>query len=265
MKRTVFDTMNEYFQTMNEAYIDKHYPNRSIFESVAKSTKKAGIAVYFFFGILLAGSLAGLLWSINAINTYKLNGEMDMVSVGTVICIVFAVFALLSVLMIALTIWRGKRNSEDWLKKSAENSKLSESELREFERQAMASDSYILKLLNSVNAAVAGRKDGILTREYIYLADSNLTVIRCEDLINACLVDTVIYVGPQKNRKAVHALQIQLRSKHGVESFAEVSPEAGKALTQLLLQKYPTIDICDGNVMTEREYDKYKKTALVKS
>lgn len=257
--------MSEYFQTMNETYIDKYYPTRSVFESVAKTTKKAGIGVYLFFGIILAGSLAGLLWSISATNTYKLNGETDMVGVGTVICIVFAVFALLSVLVIALTSWRGKRGSEDWLKKSAEKSKLSESELRAFERQAMTSDSYILKLLDGVNAAVAGRKDGILTRDYIYLADPNLTVIRCEDLISACLVHAVIYVGPQKNRKAVHALQIQLLSKHGVEAFAEVSPEAGKALTQLLLQKYPTIDICDGNAMTEHEYDKYRKTALVKS
>lgn len=254
--------MNEYFKNMNETYIEKHYPNRSIFESVAKTTKKAGIGVYIFFGIVLLGGLAGFMWSVNSMNVYRQSGDTDMANVGMVICIVFAVFALLSVLVIALTIRQGKKGSEDWIKKSAEKSKLSESVIREFEQQAMASDSYILKLLNGVNAAVAARKDGILTRDYIYLADPNLTVICCEDITSACLVDTVIYVGPQKNRKQIHSLNIQLLSKHGVESFAEVSPEAGKALVELLLQKYPTIDVCGNRVMTEVEYNKYKKTKL---
>lgn len=256
--------MSQYFQNMNETYVEKHYPNRSVFEAVVKTTRKTGIGIYLFFGIVFAGSLAGLIWSVNAMNAYKQSGDTDMAGTGMVICIVFAVLALISVLCIAVTVWRGKRGSGDWLKKSAQNSKLSESEIREFEQQATASDSYILKLLDGVNAVLSGRKDGILTRDFIYLADINLTVIRSKDLISACLVDTVIYIANQQQRKPVHYLSLRLLSKNGAESFAEVSPESGKALIELLLQKYPTIDICDGRVMTEAEYDKYKKTELAK-
>ncbi len=253
--------MSQYFQNMNETYIKKHYPNHSVFEAFAKTTKKVGIGVYIFFGIILAGSLAGLVWSVNTMNTYRQSGDTDMADAGMMICAFFAVFALISVFVIALTIWRGKRDSKDWIKKSMKKSKLSESEIREFERQAMASDSYILKFLDGVTAAISGGKDGILTRDFIYLADINLTVMRCKDLISACLIDSVIFV---RNRP-VHYLGIKLLSKNGAESFAEVSPEAGKALIEVLLQEYSTIETCGGRVMTEKEYDKYKKTELLKN
>ncbi len=257
--------MSQYLQNMNEAYIEKNYPNRSVFEAIVKTTKKVGIGVYIFFGIVFAGSIAGLVWSVNAMNTYKLSGETDMADVGMVICIFFAVLAIISALTLGITFMRGKKGAENWLQTSAKNSLLSESEIQEFERQAMASDSYILKLLDSANKAMSGGKDGILTRDFIYLADINLTVIRCKDLVSTCLVDTVIYVGSQQQRKPLHYLTLKLLSKNGAEAFAEISPDAANALVELLLQKYPAIDTCDNKVMTEQEYDKYKKTQSAKA
>lgn len=256
--------MGQIFQNMNEDYIEKHYPNRSVFEAVAKTTKKVSIGVYAFFGIVLAGCLAGIGWSVNTINAYKQSGDTEMADVGMIICIVFAAFALISALAIIITVMRAKKGAEDWIKKSASNSKLTESEIREFEQQAMASDSYILKMQDAIDSVMSGAKDGILTRDFIYLADINLTVIRCKDLVSACLTDMVIYIGEQHNRRPVHYLGIQLLSKKGAHSFAEVSPEAGNALVELLLQKYPTINTCDGRILSEKEYDEYKKSELAK-
>lgn len=254
--------MTAFFRPMNEAYIEKHYPKRSVFESVAKATKKLGIGIFIFFGLVLAGSLGGLAWSIDAVNTYKLSGDSDMVDTGKVISIVFAVVALISVLTIVITILRRRKGAGDWLKKSAENSKLSEMDIQEFERQALAADSYILKLLDGVNAVMSGGKDGILTNDFIYLADLNLTVIRCKDLVSACLVKSVFYIGSQQQRRPVNYLSVYLLSRNGVEAFAEVSPEAGEALLALLLEKYPTINTNEGRVLTEKEYDSFKKTIM---
>lgn len=256
--------MSEYFRKMDEAYINKHYPTRSIFEAVVKTTKRVGIGVYIFFGLILAGSLAGLTWSINAWITYKQSGDTEMADVGIIICIFFAVLALISVLVIIITIRRGKKGAADWLKKSAKNSRLSEAEIQEFERQALSPDSYILKLLDSLNAMMSGGKDGILTKDFIYLADTNLTVMRCKDLIAACLVKYSIYVGDQQHRKPVNCLGIRLLSRNGAESFAEVSVEAGPALLELLSKEYPAINTFGGQVMTEKEYEKYKKAELAK-
>lgn len=257
--------MSQYFENMNESYIEKHYPNRSVFEAVAKSTKKIGIGVYLFFGIVLAGSLAGLVWTINLVSTYKQSGDAEMVEVGMIISIVFGVFALIAAFVIILTILRGKKGAEDWAQKSAKNSQLSESDIHEFERQAMASDSYILKLLNGVDKVMYGGKDGILTRDFIYLADTNLTVIRGNDLLSACLVDKVIYTGDTNHRTPVHFLFIQLLSKNGAEALGEVSTESGAALIELLLQRYPTINTNEGRVLTEKQYDNYKKSELATS
>lgn len=254
--------MDTIFQTMNEAYIQKHYPNRSVFEAFTKSTKKAGIGVYLFFGAVLAGCLYGIVWTLGNIEEYRQSGETDMVQTGTVICIVFAVFALLAAFCIGLTIWRGKKNAGDWLKQSATHSKLSEAEIREFERQALMSDSYVLKLTSGLNAAVTGRKDGILTREFAYLADSSLTVLPIQNLLAACFVQSVYYIGDMQHRKAVPFLAFYLLSKNGVESFTEASPEAGAALAQLLLQRNPQIDTCGGRMMTTEEYVRYKKERI---
>lgn len=250
--------MSQYFQKMNETYIEKHYPKRSVFEAVAKATKSVGIGVYIFFGLVLAGSLAGLLWSVNSLITYKQSGDTDMADVGMVVCIVFAIFALISILVIAITIRRGRRRAADWLIKSAKNSKLSEAEIQDFERQAFSPDSYILKLLDGINAVVSGGKDGILTKDFIYLADTNLTVIRCKDLVSACLVEDVIYVGSQQQRRPVHYLSIRLLSRSGAEALAEVSPEAGHALIEMLSREYPGIISFDGQALAADKYEKHK-------
>lgn len=255
--------MQTQFQTMNESYIEKHYPNHSVFEAFAAKTRKAGAGVYVLFGALFAACIYGLIWSQGTLEGYRQSGETDMVQTGMVISAIFALFALLAVFCIGLTIWRSKRDGGDWLKQSAVHSKLEEGKIREFERQAMMSDSYVLKLTSGANALISGSKDGILTRDFVYLADSDLTVIPIDSLISACMVNSTYYVGDSPNRKAIPYLALYLLSKHGVESYAEASLEAGTALTELLLQRNPQLETCDGRVMTTKEYSDFKKAKNV--
>lgn len=193
---------------------------------------------------------------------YRQSGEPDMVQIGIVMCFVFAAFALLAAICIGLTIWRGKRGGEDWLKKSAACSKIAESKIHEFERQAMMSDSYVLKLTSGLNAVVSAHKDGILTKDFVYLADSELTVLPIEALICACMVNSTYYVGDVQHRKAMPYLALYLLCENGAESYAEASPEAGAALTELLLQRNPQIETCGGRVLSTKEYLDYKKARI---
>jgi hypothetical protein len=211
--------MQTYFSQMNEDYINKHYPDRSVFSAVNKANKKVGIGIYAFFAI--------------------------------------------SLFVIVLTIKRNSLGAEGLIKKSAKNSQYSESEIREFERQAMASDSYILSLTGKIKAVLNGQKDGVLTRDFIYLADAKNIVMKRSNIIGAFLVERTFYITVNNTRKCVNYLTVTLVSDKGIQTLAETSTEAGAALLAMLHEQNPQIDINNGSVMNEKEYGKYCKAKFL--
>lgn len=256
--------MEPYFKQMNEAYIDKHYPKKSVFGAVSASNKKTGIGVYIFFGVLLVffGAIAALTLAMTA--KFAADGDSDMVSTGIIIGLVCLAVCALSIWMIVLTKRRSGLDASQLIKKSAGASMLSESEIREFESQAMTTDSYILNLTGKIKAMMAGQKDGILTRDYIFLADPAMIVMKCKEILSAVLVERVMYINVNKKREPVHYLCIQLVSKQGARSQAETAIESGKALIGMLMEKNPGIDTANGAVMQEKEYESYVKKLLEK-
>ena len=130
------------------------------------------------------------------------------------------------------------------------------------ESQALAADSCILNLAGKVNAALSGARDGILTKDYIYLADGNNTVIRRSHIMCALLEDCVIYTTVNKKRTPMHYLNILIVSDKGVRASAETTKEAGRALQALLLEQNSNIDIRDGSVLTEKGCEEYIKERL---
>lgn len=256
--------MEPYFKQMNEAYIDKHYPKKSVFSAVSAGNKKAGAGVYIFFGILLVFFGAAGIFTLAMTAKLAADGDSDTASIGIIIGLVCLAVCALSIWMIVLTKKRSGLDAGQLIKKSAGTSMMGESEIREFESQAMASDSYILSLTGKVNAVMAGQKDGILTRDYIYLADPSMAVMKCRDILSAVLVERIIFINVNKRRKPVHYLCIQLVSKQGVRSQAETDLEPGKALIGMLLEKNPGIDTAGGAVIQEKEYEAYIKKLLGK-
>ncbi len=253
--------MNNYFENMNETYIAKHYPKRSLFESVAKNTKKNGIGAYIFSILLLAGSLACLFFLIKTFMQNPVE-DTDLRIFFLVVGAILLLFAIISIWLIIITFKRNKKGAKEWRKQSAKNSKLNEEEILEFEKQAIQSNSYILKLTSGINAVLSDNKDGILTRDYIYLADLGQTVHRCDKLISACLVEHNIRVHTGSRRQSISYLYITLLSDTGVESSAEVTKESGHALLQLLLEKNHRINICNGQVLNSGQYKEYKKATF---
>lgn len=256
--------METYFKQMNEAYVDKHYPKKSVFSAVSERNKKTGIGVYIFFGLLLAFFGAAAVFALGMTVKFAADGESGMISTGIIIGLVCLAVCALSIWMIVLTKKRSGMDGGQLLKKSAETSGLSESEIQEFDRQAMAGDSFILNLTGKIKAVMAGQKDGILTRDYIYLADQAMTVMRRKDILCAVLVERVMYITANNKRKPVHYLCIQLVSQQGVRSQAETDIESGKALINMLLEKNPGIDTADGAVMPEKGCEQYIKKLLEK-
>jgi len=251
--------MQTYFEKMNESYIDKHYPERSVFSSINKSGQKNGIGVYVLLGAFALMTGAAMIWSIKNLMEFMKEGESDMMAPGlTIIGICFLLFAV-SLFGIIITAKRNRAGVEGLIKKSAKNSGCSESDIREFERQAMASDSHILKLMGTAKAVLTGSKEGILTRDFIYLDNVKHIIMKRSDIIGALLVQRTYYISVGNSRKAVNYLTATLISNKGIDTLAEVTIEAGKALLDLLKEENSQIDVNDFNVMNEKEYTKYCK------
>ena len=256
--------MTEFFSKMNESYAQKHFPTGSVFESAMKTVKRRSIVGFIFFGLFFAASLYGLVWGIGRTLDFVSNGEDDMLSVGIVICGFFGVIVLVCLIVLVFLIKGSRQKRGDYIANSAKHSKLEVSEIEEFEQQALASDCYILKLTAGLDRVLsnATNKDGLLTRDYIYLADPAQTVMRVDTLRACCFSDYTYYINTGKHSKKIHCLAICLIASNGVSVLSDTTEEAGQALIELLKQRNSTIDTNDGRVLPEQAFDSYKKRVL---
>lgn len=257
--------MQEFFTKMNEDYVQKHFPNGSVLESAMETVKRRSVGGIFFFGLFFAGALYGLVWSIGRTLELQSNGEKDMLGVSIGICVFFGLILLGSLAVLCILFkTRGKKRS-DYVASSAKNSRLPVSEIEAFERQAVASDCYILKLTAGLDRALsnATNKDGLLTRDYIYLADPAQTVIRVDSLKACCFSDYTYYIKVGNSNKKVHNLAICLIASNGVSVLSDTTEKAGQALIELLKERNSAIDTNGGNVLPEgAAFDAYKKRML---
>lgn len=251
--------MKSYFVPMSEEYRNKHYPDNSVFSAIFKLSKKGSIFSFIFFTLFFFVFAAGTIMCTIVLIETVMAGENDMIGPGIFAVCFFLVMSVACVLPIVLTKKRAAGGVEGLIKKSAKNSACEESEIREFERQAMASDSFILALTAKYKAALNGQRDGILTRDYIFLADNLNIVLRYSDIVGAFLVHRVIHINVNNKSKQIDSLTISLVSNKNVQTFVDTSAEAGTELLSILLEKNAQIETNGGKVMQEKEFDTYCK------
>lgn len=256
--------MADFFLKMDEDYVQKHFLNGSVFEGAKKTVKRRGTIGVILIGAWLAAALFGLVWSVGRLREYLADGQDDMLGVGIAICAFFGLLVLVFGVLILFMIKGIRQKREDYIRDSAKKSKLPVSEIEAFERQATASDCYILELTEGLDRMLsnATNKDGLLTRDYIYLADPAQTVMRVEDLRACCFSDYTYYVSVGNRSKKIHCLAIYLIASNGVSVISDTTKEAGEALMALLKERNNTIDTNDGKVLPEGEVDAYKKRIL---
>lgn len=247
--------MEKYLSVMTDDYRRKHYAE-GVFASIRKKTAKISFGVYIFFGIVLLGSAFGFYWALGRTEDYRLSGQEDLISAGYVIAGFFAVFAVIALAVIIVTIVRHARGTATWKKNCAEQSGYTVSDMDEFERQTTDMECRVVRLLDTARALAAGQADGILTRDYIYLADAHHVILKLSDISAACLVKQAVMVGDLPNRKRHEYLTVMLLSKGGCRAIAECSEDSGAELIDFLKQKFPGIYTADGEIITAEAFDK---------
>lgn len=240
-----------YFEKMNEVYKEKNYPKDSVFEKFTSANKKGSVILIVML-ILLAIPLAiGILWSISRINDMTTQGDTELLNTGFVILAIMVVLFLLCILCIVLSVKNFHKDIASIVIKAAKKSGLTEEDIWEFNRQAMQSDSYILKFKNKIAAALANQQDGILTRDYLWMGIGTNFIIKRSDIVGVCFLNSSFYV----NNKKVWTRNISVLTHKNQSSSAEATEESGLAFMELLLSTQPDIKL-EKKLLTEgKEYD----------
>lgn len=249
--------MERYLPVMNEDYKRKHYAE-GVFRSIRKKTAKISFGIYIFFGIVFLGGAYGVYWARGRIEDYRLDGQDDLISAGYVIMGVFAFFAVIGLACIIITIIRHARGAKKWKEKCAKDNGYTVSDMDEFERQTMKMECRVVKLLGTAQALANGQSDGILTKDYIYLADAHYSILKLSDLSAACLVKQTISVDSMPVHKKQDFLTVMLLSRNGSRAIAECSEESGRELITFLKKVNPNIYTADGNLISDEAFDRLR-------
>ncbi|MFG6367748.1 MAG: hypothetical protein K1W16_04880 [Lachnospiraceae bacterium] len=249
--------MEKYLPVMSEDYKRKHYAE-GVFVSIKKKTAKISFGIYIFFGILFFGGAYGVYWSRGRIEDYRLEGQEDLISAGYVIMGVCAFFAVIALACIIITFIRHKRGTKKWKELCAKNNGYTVSDMDEFERQTMDMECRVVKLLGAAQAVANGQSDGILTRDYIYLADAHHAILKICDLSAACLVKQTVSVDSMPIHKDHDFLTVMLLSRKGVRAIAECSEESGTELIAFLKKINSSIYTADGNVISDEAFSRLR-------
>lgn len=245
------ENKESYLEPMNEDFMKKNYPEGSVFKAYKKALKGFNTWLgLFFIGAFFAGSIAGVVWSINRTLEIIQDAEENMLGFGIGISIFFLLLVLLFGAVIFFITKDLRKTADDWIRIVAKAGGLSEQEIREFDRQAMELDSLILNHLGKLKSFTTGQKKGILTRDYICLYGGNAPgVLKLSHLKEAYLKDNTYYVKVGKTSKQAHYLTINLKSTDEKNVWAETSLEAARALQEELERRCPGIDTAGGAVL----------------
>ena len=246
--------MEQIFEQMNENYCDKYYPKGSVYEKLNAEHKRGSVVLAVF--LVLMGCFFGtvLIWVISRIVDDMRNGNTDL-QISLIILAVVGIPFLLCVLGLVYAVKSYRKGVAVQIKKSMELSGLSEAEVREFDRQAMQSDSYILKFKSGIAAKVAERSDGILTRDFLWMGDKTGLIIKREDIIAACFYKWSYYAG----KKKMWCQSVAALTRQNKMPSAETTGERGQAFIELLVQANPSIYVEKKLLNEGKEYDNWRK------
>lgn len=243
------------FERMSEEYINKNYPKGSVIATVEKHSKSEKLTYYLF---ILPFSILFLIIAFFAI--YLSIFEYKDIASALAALAFFGGIGGFGVWSIVPKIKRRNLGLDGWIAKIAEQSKYSESDIREFDRQALASDCLILEMIGKVKSFIGLgiRSKGFFTRDFIGMGSGiNLRVMKHVDIQYACFVQKTNQVMVNHRTKTITYLTVTLVSKLDTTISIETDMKRGTMLIDLLLEKNPSIDTNQKHILTEKEFNKY--------
>ena len=239
--------MESYFPVMTEQYRKKHY-NKGVFARMHQNTAKISFLTYIFMGAVFVAGAYGTWWCIKSRERFS---EYDLTVFGYIMTAACAIFGLVGLACLIITVRRHLRGPEGWKARCAAANNYTVEDMNVFEREALEQESRVISLVGPVAKATAGQLDGILTRNYIALTLSNETIMKLSDVSTACLVHQSVSAG----NMPIDYLVVGLMGKGGLSVVGECTKESGHALIELLKDRIPELDTADDRIIESSEYE----------
>jgi len=246
--------VDQIFEKMNNNYCDKYYPKGSVYEKLNAEHKRGSVVLAVFL-VLMGCFFGAVLIKVISIVVEDIRGGNTDLQFSLIILAVVLIPFLLCVLGLVYAVKNYRKGAAVRIKKSMELSGLSEEDVREFDRQAMQSDSYILKFKDGIAAKVAAQMDGILTRDYLWMGDTIGLIAKREDIIAACFYKWSYYAG----KKKIWCQSVAVLTRQNKRPSSEATDERGQAFIEMLVQANPSIYVEKKLLNEGKEYDNWRK------
>lgn len=236
---------------VDEEYLKKYFPDRSVFKAYKKYLTKCSITAIVMFTFFSAAALAGLIWSGGKLFSSISQSENDYIGIAITVFLFFLLVTAGCIAMLLILSKGARKPVRHWIDLAAKDGGYSESDIREFEKQAMESASLLVPTAVMLAKTF---KNGILTRDYICFMglQNRLLVMKGTDIVSAYLN---YFSSPVMGTyKATKSLNIGLIARNGQIISTEISQKIGNQLQEVLKERYPQIDTKDGKILSEKEY-----------
>lgn len=177
--------------------------------------------------------------------------EGDNVLSGIPVIAVSLGLMIFSIGMIVFFVRRYRINIQQWMERLAEKNGLTVADMRAFDHQSNASDTYLVRLAGKKKFVIDDVGIGLLTRDYIAFQD---TIMKRNEVSALCFYDHLVVYPKKHEQKIVHVLSLGIVSQRGTHIHSEAKREAGEKLMELLRQNNPNIKTWDGEVLKEEEF-----------
>lgn len=234
---------------INEEYLKKYFPHSSVFKAYKKYTTKCNIACIVMFIFFSAAALSGLIWSGGKLFSTIVQSENDYIGIAITVFLFFLLVTAGCITMLLIMSKNARKPVRHWIDLAAKDGGYSESDIREFEKQAMESSSLVVP---TAAPTVKPFRNGILTRDYICFMGGRLEVLKGTDIVSAYL--NYFSFPVMGTYKSVNSLYIALIARNGKIIRTEISQKVGNVLQEVLKERYPQIDTNDGKILSEKEF-----------
>ena len=216
------------------------------FAYLAKASKKKGAMFGYIIAFLAVGVLCNFTgWGFMIDLDLIKEGTHQVSAVTIVLGVISVVWLGVSSLFIRMGIKRANRTADDWIKQTAENSKLPESVVRDFDNQLKAGKASYLTLKGKKTKPLPA----VITDDYI--AEGTMAYVNVhpiKDIIGACYTQRV-----NPNNKLIKYQYIGLVKKNG-NTLIEADEKYGDPFLAYLKERVPSLEVIGDESLTEGDY-----------
>lgn len=234
-----------FYEPVGKEEFEKNY-SEGYFAYLAKASKSGKSLAGYIISFIAIGIIFNLPMILGVLGLLADLSEGEGIEKPTLVLLaVGLVWFGLSTLLLRLGIKRANRTADDWIKVAADNSFITEAQVREFDNQVKGGKWSFLTL--------KGKRDSttlhILTEDYILASTGAIILVTpIKDILAACYT----YYENFNNRRITYQALGFVTSKRS--SMIDSDQKHGDAFLAFLKERNPAIDTSETGNLSETKF-----------